>query len=95
MSGLFYVCIIMIELQLAEQQFPPYRKSARVGSSNPLHPCHLQESLDSNVRIFYVCIIMIELQLAEQQLPPYRKSAPVGRLKLVTLAIFKKASTAM
>ncbi|WP_219906113.1 hypothetical protein, partial [Photobacterium kishitanii] len=59
------------------------------------NPCHLQESLDSNVRIFYVCIIMIELQLAEQQLPPYRKSAPVGRLKLVTLAIFKKASTAM
>ncbi|WP_205067890.1 hypothetical protein, partial [Photobacterium kishitanii] len=31
MSGLFYVCIIMIELQLAEQQLPPYRKLAPVG----------------------------------------------------------------
>ncbi|PSW59712.1 hypothetical protein C0W54_19255 [Photobacterium kishitanii] len=85
----------MIELQLAEQQLPPYRKSAPVGRLKLVTLAIFKKASTEMSGLFYVCIIMIELQLAAQQLPSYRKSAPVGRLKLVTLAIFKKASTAM
>ncbi|PSW59757.1 hypothetical protein C0W54_18510 [Photobacterium kishitanii] len=85
----------MIELQLAEQQLPPYRKSARVGRLKLVTPTIFKKASTAMSGLFYVCIIMIELQLAAQRIQRYRKSARVGRLKLVTPTIFKKASTAM